>query len=61
MSERLSLVQHYAYREGITYEEAEVLLLEEAACHDSAQDFLEEVGFEPEYSFDARKLMQRAQ
>jgi hypothetical protein len=57
----LALVQHYADREGMDYDEAEVLLLEEAGCHDNVEDFLDEVGFEMDYAFDARHLMQRAQ
>ena len=61
MNARLSLVQHYADREGMGYDEAYEVLLEEAASHDSALDFLDEVGFERDYLFDARHLMQQAQ
>jgi len=57
---RLALVEHYAAREDISYEEAEILLVEEAECHDHAEDFLHEIGFEPDYVFDAVQLMQRA-
>lgn len=58
---RIALIQHYANREDISYEEARVLLVEEAGCHDNAQEFLDEIGFEPDYLFDARLLMDEAQ
>lgn len=59
--QRLSLVAAYADREDMTYEAALVLLLEEAESHDNAQEFLDEIGFEPDYLFDARYLMDEAQ
>lgn len=59
--QRIALIQHYADREDISYEEARVLLVEEAQCHDNAQEFLDEIGFEPDYLFDARLIMDEAQ
>jgi hypothetical protein len=59
--QRISLVQHYADREGMGYEEALSLLVEEAGSHDNAQEFLDEIGFEPDYLWDARYLMDEAQ
>jgi hypothetical protein len=59
-TERLALVEHYSYREDISYDEARVLLLEEAQCHDNPLEFLEDVGFEPDYLYDAVQLMQEA-
>ena len=44
--QRIALIQHYADREGMSYEEARVLLVEEAEGHDNAQEFLDEIGFE---------------
>lgn len=59
--QRIALIQHYADREGMSYEEARVLLVEEAEGHDNAQEFLDEIGFESDYLFDARLLMDEAQ
>lgn len=59
--QRIALIQHYADREGMSYEEARVLLVEEAEGHDNAQEFLDEIGFEPDYLFDALLLMDKAQ
>lgn len=59
--QRLSLVQHYADREGMSYDEAEALLLEEAMAHDTAEDLLAELGFEHDYTWDAVQLLQEAQ
>lgn len=61
MTEQLALVQHYADREEIDYEVAYERLLDEAGSYDSAYDFLSDIGFERDYLFDARQLMQRAQ
>lgn len=59
--QRIALIRHYADREGMSYEEARVLLVEEAGSHDNAQEFLDEIGFEPDYLFDACLLMDEAQ
>ena len=55
--QRLDLVWVYARREGMQYEEALALLTEEAAEHDDAEEFLEEIGLEMDYVYDALVLM----
>lgn len=53
----LQLVSDYASREGTSYDEALEVLLEEARGHDSADNFLGEIGMGRQHYNDARRLM----
>lgn len=61
--DRLSLIEHYANREGMTYDEARLLIVEEAGSHDDAYDLLDELDVKASdvYLYDARQILDEAQ
>lgn len=58
---KIPLVDYYADANDMDYQEAMVLLMEEAESHDNAQEFLDDIGMSHQFLYDARFLMDEAQ